>query len=183
MPPIIPYAALAAMAALDGGCATTWGFGVGPTVDTDGNYGVQITARGSVGAPFGDEDGLVEMTGLTAAPPGLAVPEIGGEVGLDYVHESREDGVGVRAGFRSRFLYDARDDGHWWFGAGLALAVLPALHVPENDSNEYTHVGVELSGYWLSDQSADVPEGQSAPEKGLFGVSLLYEEVLLDEYW
>ncbi len=179
----VAYVALAAAVMLAGGCAATWGFGVGPTVDTDGNVGVQLTARGSVGAPFGEEDGIVEMIGLSTTPPGVASPGVAPELGIDYVHESLEDDLGVRAGLRTRFALDGGDDWHWWFGAGLALAILPTLDVADNESDEFTHVGVELSGYWLTDESAEVPEGEGAPEKGLFGISLIYEEVLLDEDW
>ena len=164
------------------GCAATWGFGVGPTVDTDGNVGLQLTARASVGVPADEENGIVEMIGFSVAPPGLATPEVAPEVGLDYVHESQDDGVGVRAGIRSRFLFDGRDDWHWWFGAGLALAILPTVD-DTADGTEYTHVGVEFTGYWISDETVDVPEGQSVPDKGLFGVSLIYEEVILDQDW
>ena len=183
LPGAVPCVALALAAMLTGGCAATWGFGVGPTVDTDGNVGLQLTARASVGVPADEENGIVEMLGFSVAPPGLSTPEVAPELGLDYVHESQEDGVGVRAGIRTRFQLDGREDWHWWFGAGLALAILPTLDVADNDSTEYTHVGVEFTGYWLTDETVEVPEGQAAPDKGLFGVSLIYEEVILDENW
>jgi len=183
LPGAVLCVGLALAAMLTGGCAATWGFGVGPTVDTDGNVGLQLTARASVGVPADEENGIVEMIGFSVAPPGLATPEVAPEVGLDYVHESQEDGVGVRAGIRTRFQFDGREDWHWWFGAGLALAIQPTLDVADNDSTEYTHVGVEFTGYWLTDETVEVPEGQAAPDKGLFGVSLIYEEVILDENW
>jgi hypothetical protein len=159
----------------------SYGFAVGPTVDTRGEVGVQFSARASIGIPVGDENAIAEVIRVDAAPPGFSAPHVSPVVGFDYVHELEDDELAIRAGIRGRFQLAWEDQFRSWIGAGLALAILPTLDVPHDDSDQYTHVGVEFEGYWLTDDSAEVPEGQDKPSIGLFGVSLVYEEIFIDE--
>ena len=174
-------AALLLVASLGGGCAISYGFSAGPMVDTEGTIGFQLGAHASFGVAFDEQNGLQEVIGVAGSPPGIAAPHVTPYVGLDYVWESDDDSLGVRVGLRSRFQLSWDETFHAWIGAGGALAILPELAVDDNDSNEYTHLGVELEGYYLGDENAEVPEGEDGPDIGLFGVSLIYEEMWLDE--
>ena len=157
------------------GCMTSYGFAVGPTVDTRGEVGMQLSARASIGIPFGDENAIAEVIRVDAAPPGFSLPHVSPVVGFDYLHELEDDGLAIRAGIRGRFQLAWEDHFRSWIGVGLSLGILPTLDVSGNDSDEFTHLGVEFEGYWLEDDSAEVPEGQDQPTIGLFGVSLVYE--------
>ncbi len=164
-----------------GGCFTSYGFALGPTVDTRGNVGLQVSVRASIGVPFGDQDAIGEVLRVDAAPPGLAVPQVSPTVGIVYVHEPEDDGLAIQAELLGRFQLAWEDSFRSWIGVGASLGLLPTLDVPDNDTGDYTHLGVELEGYFLADDNAKVPEGQSPPRMGLFGVSLVYEQIYIDQ--
>jgi hypothetical protein len=169
-----------AAAVLCAGCMTSYGFAAGPTVDTRGEVGMQFSARMSIGVPLSEENALAEVVRVDAAPPGLSLPHVSPVVGFDYVHELEDDELAVRAGIRARFQLAWEDPFRSWIGVGLSLGILPTLGISGNDSGEFTHVGVEFEGYWLEDDAAEVPEGQHPPQIGQFGVSLVYEEITID---
>ena len=163
------------------GCFASYGFAAGPTVDTRGEMGMQFSARCSFGVALSDESALAETVRADLTPPGLSTPAVSPTVGLDYVHELEDDDLAIRAGIRARFQLAWEDPFRAWIGVGLSLGILPTLDISGNDSDEYTHVGVELEGYWLEDSTTEVPEGQDPEQIGLFGVSLVYEEIVLDD--
>ena len=163
-----------------GGCFVSYGFGVGPTVDTRGEIGMQLSMRANIGAALSDHDGISEMLRVDAAPPGLATPQVSPVLGLDYFNIS-DDGLAFRAGIRARFQLAWEDVFRGWIGAGGSFAVLPELENDDNDSDEHTLLGIELEGSYMDDSEADPPEGEEVPSIGFFSLMLVFEQVYLEE--
>jgi hypothetical protein len=170
-----------AAALLGSGCFAGYGAAVGPTVDTAGEVGMQLSLRGEFGLPFTDHSAISETVRVDAAPPGLVTPHVTPVVGMDYFHLLEDDDVAFQVGLRARFQFTWAEQFQAWIGAGLSFAVLPELEVYDNDSDEHTLLGFELEGYYTDDSAADVPEGQHAPRRGIFGLSLVWKQVYLDE--
>jgi hypothetical protein len=170
----------AVLAALSsGGCFMSYGFGVGPTVDTRGEIGMQLSVRANVGAALSDNDGISELLRVDAAPPGLVTPQVSPVLGMDYFNIT-DDGLAFRAGIRARFQLAWEEEFRDWIGAGGSFAVLPELENHDNDGDEHTLLGFELEGYYLDHSEADPPDGEEVPSIGFFSLMLVYEQVYLE---
>ncbi|MBI5499361.1 MAG: hypothetical protein HY907_03900 [Deltaproteobacteria bacterium] len=178
----------AALAALfSGGCFVSYGFGVGPMVDTRGEVGMQLSVRANIGVAMSDDDGLSEMIRVDAAPGGFVTPHVTPVVGLDYFVLT-EDEIAYRVGLRARFQMAWEEVFRAWVGAGGSFAVLPEVENDDNDSDDHTLLGFELEGYYMDDSAEDPPEGQDATSIGLFSLMFVFEQVYLeadpfDDFW
>jgi hypothetical protein len=163
------------------GCFASYGFGVGPTLDTNLDLGVQVSLRAEIGIPLGDENALAEVIRVDGAPPGLVTPHVTPVVGFDYFHLLPDEEIAFRVGLRARFQMSWDDTFHAWIGAGGSFAVLPELESYDNDSDEHTLLGFELEGSYMDDSAAEVAEGEDPPRIGFFSLMLVWEQVIMDE--
>lgn len=163
--------ALIAFAVLVSGCAAGYRVGVGPTVDTRGRVGVNVTLTGYLGVADDDGDGvgfvLVQeaAAGAQFNPTGPAVHY---GTGFDVIHTEDEE-LDFRGGLRlhARWVYpgDVQE-----IVTASAEAVGAGSFGPLHDY----HLSVELRGGIAQDTS--FPD--SAP-LGTFGLSLVYDRLTI----
>lgn len=177
---MIRWVPVALAALMSGGCFVGYGFGVGPTVDTNGTVGMQLSLRANVGAALSGEDGISETIRVDAAPPGLVTPQVSFVAGVEYFNLT-EDEVAFRAGMRARFQFAWEEEFRVWIGAGGSFAVLPEIENRDNDSDEHTLLGFELEGYYMDQGSEPEPGEVEAPSYGLFSLLFVWEQVYLDD--
>jgi len=154
------------------GCAAGFAVGLGPRLDTEGAFGIELVARGDFGMGVESQAIVAEAGPLGAASFSPAAPSVGLDAGFAYQQELALRDLALRGGIRGRFEWTHGDDWQNAMGVGGAFAVLPTLR----ETDTWTeHLGAEAAGYWLSVEPG--PRADERGDVGLFSLLLVYSRL------